>query len=260
MSAQTTSEQEQQHETASYIYGLVFSDTTLDRGVSGVGEPPAEVQLVSHGQVAALVSEVDLTQPLGTPEDLLAHEQLLDAIAADVPVLPLRFGAVMTNQDAVADEFLAPHEEEFAEALKQVEGRAQYMVRARFVEDVILREILTQSPQAKQLRDQLKDKPEAATRDVRIRLGELINQTVAAMRDQATQALAETLQPHTVMSSAREPGSEMDAANLAVLVDMSHQDEFQQAVEDIEREWDGRITVRVVGPLAPYDFVVSPQV
>src|SRR5262249_33940722 len=163
--------------------GLVFSDTTLDRGVTGVGNPPGEVRLVPHGEVAALVSEVDLTQPLGTPEDLLAHEQLLDAIAADVPVLPLRFGAVMTDAESVVEECLTPHEDEFVQALKQVEGRAQYMIRARFVENVILREILTQSPQAKQLRDQIKDKPEDATRNQRIQLGELINKTVDAMRE-----------------------------------------------------------------------------
>lgn len=260
MSAQTTSDQEQQQQIASYLYGLVFSDTALESGVSGVGNPPTEVKLVPHGEVAALVSEVDLTQPLGTPEDLLAHEQLLDAIAADVPVLPLRFGAVMTNEESVVEELLAPHEDEFVQALKQVEGRAQYMIRARFVEDVILREILTELPQAKQLREQIQGKPEAATRDLRIRLGELINQTVSGMRDQATQGLAETLQPHAVMTSVREPGNEMDAANLAVLVETAKLDEFEKAVQDVEREWDGRINVRVIGPQAPYDFVVSPQV
>ena len=196
----------------------------------------------------------------GLALDLLAHEQLLDSIAADVPVLPLRFGAVMTNHDAVVEEFLEPHEDEFVQALKQVEGRAQYMIRARFVEDVILREILTEVPQATQLREQLKGKPEAATRDVRIRLGELINQIVAGMREQATQGLAETLQPHTVMTSVREPGNEMDAANLAALVETSKVDEFEKAVQDVQSEWDGRISVRVIGPLAPYDFVVSPQV
>jgi hypothetical protein len=80
------------------------------------------------------------------------------------------------------------------------------------------------------------------------------------MRDQATQALAEVLEPHTVMTSVREPSTEMDAANVAALVETSKLDEFEKAVQDVEREWDGRISVRVIGPQAPYDFVVSPRV
>ena len=36
-----------------------------------------------------MISEVDLTAGLGTPEDLRAHAQILDAAAVEVPVLPL---------------------------------------------------------------------------------------------------------------------------------------------------------------------------
>ena len=66
-----------------------------------------------------------LDHPLGTPDDLHAHQQLLDATAAQVPVLPLRFGAAMATLEAVAGELLAVHHERFAAALAELEGRAE---------------------------------------------------------------------------------------------------------------------------------------
>jgi hypothetical protein len=72
------------------------------------------VQVVRSGAIAALVSEIDLAHPPGRPEDLRAHQQLLDGAVTATPVLPFRFGAAMTDAQAVAEELLAPHEQEFA--------------------------------------------------------------------------------------------------------------------------------------------------
>ena len=89
-------------QTGIYVYGMVPGDVELNSGVPGVGDPPGEIRLVRAGDLAALVSEVDITRPLGTPEDLQAHEEILDSVVTETPVLPLRFGAVLTTEDAVA--------------------------------------------------------------------------------------------------------------------------------------------------------------
>lgn len=103
-----------------YVYGIVPADVELAGDVRGVGDPPGQVQLVRHGNLVALVSAVDLTGRLGTPDDLRAHAQVLDATAVAVPVLPLRFGTVVATQDAVAGELLAVYQEAFTAALSPV--------------------------------------------------------------------------------------------------------------------------------------------
>ena len=80
----------QQPPTGWHVYGIVPGDVEVVADVRGVGDPPGRVQLVRHRGLAALVSEVGLDHPLGTPDDLQAHQQLLDAVVAQVPVLPLR--------------------------------------------------------------------------------------------------------------------------------------------------------------------------
>ncbi|MFC4587189.1 GvpL/GvpF family gas vesicle protein [Sphaerisporangium corydalis] len=240
---------------ASYIYGVLPGDIELTPEARGVGDPPGEIRLVRHQDIAALVSDLHLNRPLGKPQDLMAHQHLLDDVAAEVPVLPLRFGAVMESPEAIVREFLVPHHDEFRAALESLEGRAQYVVKARYEEGTVLREVLQESPEAAELRDRVRGMPEDATWDARIRLGEIINEAIEAKRDADTQALAEGLAPHAVSIVIREPTHEEDAAHLAALVETAGQEEFEKALDEFGRRWAGRVTLRLLGPQAPYDFV-----
>ena len=181
--------------TGIYVYGIVPEDVETEPEARGVGGESATVTVVRHGRIAALVTELDLDRPLGTPDDLLAHERLLDATAAVVPVLPARFGAVLADRQATVDELLAPHHDGFAAALRELEGKAEYIVRARYVEGAVLREVIESDPALEQLRAQIRDKPEEATRNERIALGEAINNAIDARRQADGNRVAQAIAP-----------------------------------------------------------------
>jgi len=181
-----------------YVYGILPGDVELESGVQGVGDPPGEIRLVRAGDLAGLVSDVDITKPLGTPEDLRAHEEILDAIVAGVPVLPLPFGAVLTSEDAVAKDLIEANRDEFAAALRQLEGHAEYVVRGRYAEPAILEEILSENSAAAQLRDRIRGADPGASRDLRIQLGEIINNAVADKRQADTRLLVSAMKEHCV--------------------------------------------------------------
>jgi Gas vesicle synthesis protein GvpL/GvpF len=252
--------QDQRSGRGVYVYGIVPGDVEVTEDAQGVGDPPARVEVVSSGDLAALVSEIDTSKPLGRPEDLLAHQQLLDGTAPAAPVLPMRFGAVLDSKQSVVDELLAANHDELAKALSELEGKAQFVVKGRYVEDSLLREVLAENPDAARLRDQIKNVgDEAATRDLRIQLGEMINEAVAGKREADTRALGDAVAQVSIASSVREPSHEEDAANIAVLVEVAKQDELERAVSDLAGQWEGRISVRLLGPMAPYDFVTTPE-
>jgi hypothetical protein len=247
----------EQTDTVVYVYGIVPADTEVESGTSGVGDPPGEVRLVRHGDLAALVSDVHADKPLGRPQDLVTHEELLDSAVQGVAVLPLRFGAVVTDDKAVANELLDEHHDEFADALEQLEGRVEYVVKGRYDEGAILEEILSENKQAARLRNKLRDADPDATRNVRIKLGEIINAAVASKRQKDTRALGDAMQGICVASVVREPTHELDAVHVAFLVDSDKEDDLYQVIEDLASEWEGRIEPRVDGPMAAYDFVGS---
>ncbi|WP_178974184.1 GvpL/GvpF family gas vesicle protein, partial [Mycobacterium colombiense] len=86
--------QDAQRSSGVYVYGIVPADAQVAEDARGVGDPPGKVKVIREGDVGALVSEVQLDRALGTPDDLQAHEQVLDSTASTAPVLPMRFGAV----------------------------------------------------------------------------------------------------------------------------------------------------------------------
>jgi hypothetical protein len=238
-----------------YVYGILPADVELADEMPGVGDPPGQIRVLRSDGLAALVSEVDLSRELGSPDDLMAHKDILDASAAELPVLPLRFGAVLTSEDAVAEDLLDANHDEFADALDELDGRAQFVVKGRYVEDVILEEILSQNEQAARLAEKIQGKNSDATRDARIQLGEMINEAVAAKREKDTRALGDAMKGHCVASVVRDPTHELDAVHVAFLVDSAQEGDMEAVLEDLAGTWDGRIETRLLGPMAAYDFV-----
>jgi hypothetical protein len=241
--------------TGIYVYGIFPGDIELTEQRTGVGDPPAPLRVVRSGDLAALVSEVDLARSLGSPEDLMAHESILDSSAADMPVLPMRFGAVLASEDAVASELLDEHHDEFAAGLGELDGRAEFVVKGRYVARAVLEAVLSENPQAARLREQIRGADADATRDARIRLGEIIGQAVASKRAEDTQVLGDQMAGHCVASLVREPTHEWDAVHVAFLVDTGQEEELAQLVDGLAGTWAGRVELRLIGPMAAYDFV-----
>ncbi|MEU0077999.1 GvpL/GvpF family gas vesicle protein [Micromonospora tulbaghiae] len=237
-----------------FIYGIVPSDVEPTSDAEGVGSPPGEVGVVRHGELAALVSEVGLEEPLGRPADLTAYERLLDGTAEVAPVLPVRFGTVVTGEDAVED-LLEAHHDLFTAALDEFEDRVQYTVHGRFGEQEFIGELLAGNGDAAALADQVRGRPEAESREQRIRLGEMISQAAELRREAENRAMIDAVDALVVADSARSPSHELDAVNVAFLVGADDEEEFVRAVEEFAEQRRDLIRMRLIGPLAPYDFV-----
>jgi Gas vesicle synthesis protein GvpL/GvpF len=244
---------------ACYVYGIFPGDVELTSDRPGVGDPPAPLSMVRGDTLAALVSRVDPARPLGSPEDLLRHQEIVDSCATAAPVLPLRFGAVLASEEAVAKDLLAAHHDEFTAALRELDGRVQYVIKGRYEERAILEEVLSENPQAARLRQDVSGRDADATRDARIALGELISEAVAAKREQDTGALGDAVAGYCVAGVVRDPTHELDAVHIAILVDTGREKEMEQVVGNLATRWAGRVELRLLGPMAAYDFVEAAQ-
>jgi hypothetical protein len=244
--------------TGCYVYGILPGDVELNPDITGIGDPPRPVTLVHNGDLAAMVSTVDLGRPLGRPEELTRHEELLDATAAaDIPVLPMRFGAVVSDEKALTDQLLGTYHDIFAAALKELEGRAEYIIDGEYIQEAILTELLTENAEAARLNEQIKDMPEQQAHDLRIRLGETINKAIEAKRDADTATLIDAISPLAVATAVRPPNDEWGMPHVAVLLELAREAELEQAVEQVGRRWEQRGRMRLRGPLAVYDFLMT---
>ena len=241
-----------------FLYGLLLTGADIEPDARGIGDPPAVVETIPVQDVSALVSRVPIDRPIGTPADLRAFKQLLDGIATRSAVLPAHFGTTLDSRDAVAQLVEARHDE-YRSLLNELDGRVEYLVRARYVEQVLLGEIISENAEAAQLRDAIRDQPPELTMDHRMRLGEIVNYAIEAKRSADTQRLVDVLTPVSAARVARPPAHEEEAANVAFLIDADRQDEFEHELADLAKTWQDRATVRLLGPLAPWDFTGRPQ-
>src|SRR5438105_14121423 len=92
-------------ETAVYVYGVVAAPGPPP-GTLGLAD--AKVELVEHGELAALTSAVPSGPLRAKRRDLLKHTEVLQDAYAAGTVLPLRFGTVFRGASSVVDDFIGP--------------------------------------------------------------------------------------------------------------------------------------------------------
>jgi hypothetical protein len=199
---------------------------------------------------------VPTDRPLGVRGDLVAHEMVLDAVAARDAVIPMRFPAVV-EEHAVVDELLAPNEDHFVTLLENLKGRSQFTLTGRYEQDAVLREVLEGDEEIRALREKVRELPEDASYYDRVRLGELVVHALEQRRQVEGAGIIDSLEPFAVATVSNQLGAPDDVVNAAFLVERERQEEFENAVEGVGEELAGRVRLRLRGPVAPYDF--SPE-
>jgi hypothetical protein len=232
--------------TEVHVYGVI-------RAADGrVVEDPS-VRRVAHGEVAALVSDIDRDGLLAT-RVLRTHWRVLEEAASAATVLPVRFGTVMADDRAVVELFLEPLHGELAAGLAEMDGKAQLTLKGTYREEALMARTVARSPAIDRLRKEVDELPEAAAYYKRIELGQLVAAGVDTMRERDTHHVLQQLEPLAVAVRAEAQSALTAAFNLAFLVERGRIDEFSGAVATLRRDVRDWIDLRYVGPLPPYSF------
>ena len=213
----------------------------------------AGARAIEHGDLAAVVTEAG-AEKTRAAELMRRHWRVLEAVAGEATVLPVRFGTAMAGEQAVAEEFLAPQHDELVAELAALDGRVQFTVKGTYDEQALLRAIVDRSPRVKSLRERVRTLPDAAAHFERIQLGELVAAEVEQERERDAAWLSERLERLAVATSAEPVGGLDGAVNAAFLVERERAGEFREAVDAAAEHLGGRMQLRLLGPLPPYSF------
>ncbi|MFB4303946.1 GvpL/GvpF family gas vesicle protein [Actinomadura sp. NTSP31] len=244
--------------TPQYVYGVTRSGAALPGDVAGLDDRP--VRLVEDGgRCAAVVSDLPAGRPLGERADLVAHQRVLNALLdAGLVVLPFRFGAALSDSTAVRNELLEGNSDRLGQVMDQLEGRVELRLKATYVQETVLREIMQSEPEVAELSRRLREVPADVADAVyydQVRLGELIAQAMDRRREHDGQVLLEAAAPAAEAFVRKTPAREEDVLDASFLVRADRREVFEKAVEEIGNAHADRIRLRLIGPLPPYDFV-----
>jgi Gas vesicle synthesis protein GvpL/GvpF len=240
-----------------YVYGIVPAEVRVPDDLHGIGD--AQVGAIGDGSVAALISQLPLSQPLGTAADLRAHARVIETVHRSCAVLPMRFGGALENADAVITELLDPYAGDFAGALRRIENHEQFILRGRYLQGAAFAEVLAEDPQVARMSAWLRERDAETHRLEAIQLGRLVARALEHKQRADMDFMREFLEPRVTAIAERAPATPETAVDAAFLVRRPERSAFEQAAEELGRRWDSRIRLRLVGPLPAYDFAQTVE-
>jgi Gas vesicle synthesis protein GvpL/GvpF len=235
-----------------YVYGVIptanASSWPADIvGIEGAGSP---VRTVVEGDLAALVSDLAPDHTPGRREDVETHRNVLEEAIDHGTTIPMRFGIVMDDDDAVRELLLSKHRDDLHGLLQDLDGRVQMTVKAFYADDALLQDALASDAELMEKSALIDQMPETD----RIQIGELLAKAVDARRAQVEAALLDELSPLADKVQVDPPSGERGALNAQVLIHKDRRQELDDKVHRMSEGLRGLLGFRYVGPLPPYSF------
>lgn len=257
-----------------YVYGIQGADADPPAAVDGI--VGAAVDGVEADGLRALVSRVrsaDFRQPelvehlddlewVGT--NAHAHEAVLGAALVAGPVLPLRFGTVFRDREAVVD-MLRDHAGELHEEVDSVAGRREWGAKVLVDLDACDRWIMENTAGVAAGADEedgtggraylARRQSQRGTRDERHRLLlEISSEVHDRLSDRAVDATTDPPQQRQLSGHEGEM-----ILNGAYLVDDDGVERFQKAAAKLSgKHADKGIAVQITGPWPAHHFISLP--
>src|SRR5919201_2191964 len=175
--------------TALYCYGVMPADAARARPDGGLADSPVEP--VRVGELAGLTSPVPSIKVRARRADLLRHFEVLATAFEDGTVLPLRFGVVFDDQQALTESFLRPRHDELVALLRELRDRVELRVTANYREEAILAEVVRENPRITRLREATRG--ERGGHPLLLELGELVAAELRARTGRDTRVILDRL-------------------------------------------------------------------
>jgi hypothetical protein len=184
--------------------------------------------------------------------DLLAHQELLLALAQDGPVLPMRFGMISESEESVRRQ-LESAERDHLSSLERLGGRLEMNLKALPVQDsaAALAALICQDSHVRRLREEARLRPGY---EANVRLGEAV---AAGLTRRAAEVAERVRDELAALAEASTPGPEVAGCvvNTSFLVAGPKLDRFRAAAQRLAAAHRDRAELRITGPLPCYSFV-----
>ncbi|MDP8969451.1 MAG: GvpL/GvpF family gas vesicle protein [Actinomycetota bacterium] len=230
------------------VHGIVDADSVpaLSEAALGVaaGRP---VRCVVSEDLAGLVTDGPDSEVPPSRANLLAHTRLLEAVAEQTTVLPMRFGVVVHDDAALRRDYLAARQEELRRSLARLRGFVELRLRASYVEDEVVRVVLEGDRKAARLRGR-------PGMQAKVELGERISAGIDARRERDAQVALDALAPRAADVAVTPVVGGLDVLVASFLVASDRHAAFDTAVDELAGRLAPVATVELVGPMPPFSF------
>ena len=240
---------------AKVIYALCASDG-IKPNYKLRGLDSAPVYAIDNNGLRAVVSDTLSARLRPDRRNISAHQAVLHTLTEDSTVLPMRFGVIARNAEAV-ENLLSANQEAIRDHFERLNGRVEMGLRVSWDVANIYEYYVATHPVLMQGRDEIWDKNanKSGHRDEKIRLGNLYQSLRSADRIELTDKVKNVLFDYCEDIVETTVKREKDVMNLACLVERDQLDTFAKGVFEASKLFDNIYLFDYTGPWAPHNFV-----
>ena len=239
-----------------YIYGFTNSDEWKTFGPIGIEQ--GDVYFFPYKDVAAVVSDLPLIQFDSLPRETLlrnlaVYQAVIEMVMKSHHIIPMKFGTIVQGEEYLK-KMLEKGYGRINANLKEMENKIELDVAALWSNfDSILKEIGA-GEEIKRLREKAATKPPEQVFEIKVQLGKLVKDTLDKKREQCASQLSDVLKKDAENYRSHAVMDDSMIMNTAFLIDKDRQETFETKVDQLDKQYNGGINFRIVGPLPPYSF------
>ncbi|NNJ11250.1 GvpL/GvpF family gas vesicle protein [Chloroflexales bacterium ZM16-3] len=222
-----------------YLYAII--DRPGTGPMPGVGLADQPISYIYEGGIGAVVSQIDPQSIATGAVQIVRHELVVQSLAESYGVLPVRFGTILADVDAVRD-LLRKRRDAFADDLSRVSGRVEMRLRVFWADDPHVSPVIEGAPQTGRASIERRIAEERAAAFRRLRATQISDE------------LHSQLDKHAIASACKVLPNEQMLLIAAYLVACSAVACFQSHVAKISAE-RSNLRLLCTGPWPAYHFV-----
>jgi len=238
-----------------YVYCIINGNEGRNFGPVGIGKRGDIVSTIGFNDISAVISSSPITRYVIDPENLMAHEKVIEEVMKDYTVLPVRFCTIANSAEEVRT-FLRRQYGQFKGLLHDLDNKVEMGLKARWTHmERIFEEIGRNDPDVKELRKRMEEPGGEASSDEKVDLGKAVKAALDEKKEITAEKILGQFKRLTLDTHRKDVIGDDMFLNAVFLIDRTREKQVDFLVEDLADEYDGEADFKLVGPAPPFNFV-----
>lgn len=236
-----------------YIYGIIQRPRARRFDLPGVED--AEVYAIQHQELAAVVSDTELEEIDPTRKNVRAHTAVQDGLLRDYTLLPMGFGMIAAANGDVS-RLLQDNYSGLLREMGRLEGKVEVGLKVFWEQEAMVKELQSGNDELARLKARIeKASSSVEAQSLLIEAGRLVEHTALKWKTKYADEVYALLKGLCVDSRLNRPLGIKNILSASFLLEKAKEDEFRKEVYRLDLQYQGKVSFKYVGPLAPYSFV-----
>ena len=249
-----------ENEEGKYIYCIIHRQPINDNrqpifGPIGIGDRGDKVYTICYEDISAVISDSPIKKYSTSRDNMIAHQSILERAMEDSTVLPVRFCTIAKNEGEIVEKVLRGRYKELKTLVAKMEGKIELGVKAFWKDMKLIFDEIAKIGEIRRLKAMVVKNPAQSTRDLRIKVGELVQSALESKKKSESEKIVSELKEIAVDYRINDTYGDKWILNSAFLTDKAKEKEFDTRMNELDKRYGERIDFKYVGPVPPCNFV-----